>query len=42
MHDDPTLQPGCAVTVHVAQGLTVNHVFVLTGPWAESELGTPR
>jgi conjugative relaxase-like TrwC/TraI family protein len=28
-HGDPTLQHGYAMTVHVAQGLTVDHAFVL-------------
>ena len=36
---DPTLQHGYAMTVHVAQGLTVDHAFVLAGPGLNRELG---
>jgi ATP-dependent exoDNAse (exonuclease V) alpha subunit len=38
-HGDPTLQHGYAMTVHVAQGLTVDHAFVLAGPGLNRELG---
>jgi len=38
-HGDPTLQHGYAMTVHVAQGLTVDHCFVLAGPGLDRELG---
>jgi hypothetical protein len=38
-HGDPTLQHGYAMTVHVAQGLTVDHAFVLAGPGLDRELG---
>jgi hypothetical protein len=38
-HGDPTLQHGYAITVHVAQGLTVDHAFVLAGPGLNRELG---
>ena len=38
-HGDPTLQHGYAMTVHVAQGLTVGHAFVLAGPGLDRELG---
>jgi conjugative relaxase-like TrwC/TraI family protein len=36
---DPTLLHGYAMTVHVAQGLTVDHAFVLAGPGLNRELG---
>ena len=36
---DPTLQHGYAMTVHVAQGLTVDHALVLAGPGLNRELG---
>ena len=36
---DPTLQHGYAMTVHVAQGLTVDHAFVLAGAGLNRELG---
>ncbi len=39
VHGDPTLQHGYAMTVHVAQGLTVDHAFVLAGPGLNRELG---
>ena len=39
VHGDPTLQHGYAMTVHVAQGLTVDHAFVLAGPGLDRELG---
>jgi conjugative relaxase-like TrwC/TraI family protein len=39
VHGDPTLQHGYAMTVHVAQGLTVDHCFVLAGPGLDRELG---
>ena len=38
VHGDPTLQHGYAMTVHVAQGLTVDHAFVLAGPGLNREL----
>jgi hypothetical protein len=37
-HGDPTLLPGYAITVHVAQGLTVDHAFVLAGDGLNREL----
>jgi ATP-dependent exoDNAse (exonuclease V) alpha subunit len=39
IHGDPTLQHGYALTVHVAQGLTVDRCFVLAGPGLDRELG---
>ena len=39
VHGDPTLQHGYAMTVHVAQGLTVDHAFVLAGSGLNRELG---
>ena len=39
VHGDPTLQHGYAMTVHVAQGLTVDHAFVLAGAGLNRELG---
>jgi ATP-dependent exoDNAse (exonuclease V) alpha subunit len=39
VHGDPTLQRGYAMTVHVAQGLTVDYAFVLAGPGLDRELG---
>ena len=39
VHGDPTLQHGYAMTVHVAQGLTVDHAFVLAGSGLDRELG---
>jgi hypothetical protein len=39
VHGGPTLQHGYAMTVHVAQGLTVDHAFVLAGPGLNRELG---
>lgn len=39
VHGDPTLQHGYASTIHVAQGLTVDHAFVLAGPGLNRELG---
>ena len=39
VHGDPTLLHGYAMTVHVAQGLTVDHAFVLAGPGLNRELG---
>ncbi len=39
IHGDPTLLHGYAMTVHVAQGLTVDHAFVLAGPGLDRELG---
>jgi hypothetical protein len=39
VHGDPTLQHGYAMTVHVAQGLTVGHAFVLAGSGLNRELG---
>lgn len=39
VHGDPTLQHGYAMTVHVAQGLTVDHCFLLVGPGLNRELG---
>ena len=39
LRGDPTLQHGYAMTVHVAQGLTVDHAFVLAGPGLNRELG---
>jgi conjugative relaxase-like TrwC/TraI family protein len=38
-HGDPTLLHGYAMTVHVAQGATVDHAFVLAGPGLNRELG---
>ena len=42
VHGDPTLQHGYAMTVHVAQGLTVEHASVLAGPGLNRELATRR
>jgi conjugative relaxase-like TrwC/TraI family protein len=39
VHGDPTLQHGYAMTVHVAQGLTVQHAFVLAASGLDRELG---
>jgi conjugative relaxase-like TrwC/TraI family protein len=39
VNGDPTLQHGYASTIHVAQGLTVDHAFVLAGPGLNRELG---
>jgi conjugative relaxase-like TrwC/TraI family protein len=39
VHGGPTLQHGYAMTVHVAQGLTVDHAFLLAGPGLNRELG---
>ena len=36
---DPTLLHGYAMTGHVAQGLTVDHAFVLAGPGIDREGG---
>jgi len=36
---DPTLGHGYAITAHVAQGVTVEHGFVLAGPGLNRELG---
>jgi hypothetical protein len=38
-HGDPTLLHGYATTIHVAQGLTVDHAFVLAGPGLARESG---
>lgn len=38
-HGDPTLQHGYAMTIHVAQGLTVDQAFVLAGAGLNQELG---
>ena len=42
VHGDPTLQHGYASTIHVAQGLTVDHAFVLAGPGLNRESAIPR
>ncbi len=39
IHGDPTLLHGYAMTIHVAQGLTVDHAFVLAGPGLDREAG---
>ncbi len=39
VHGDPTLLHGYASTIHVAQGLTVDHAFVLAGPGLNRESG---
>jgi len=39
VHGDPTLLHGYATTIHVAQGLTVDHAFVLAGPGLTAESG---
>ena len=38
-HGDPTLQHGYAITGHVAQGLTVDHAFVLAGAGPRPRVG---
>ena len=39
IHGDPTLLHGYAMTIHVAQGLTVDHAFVLARPRLDREAG---
>ena len=39
IHGDPTLLHGYAMTIHVAQGLTVDHAFVLARPGLDREAG---